>query len=76
MLALRDGKASPPIVVGDHQYVLCRVASEKVSEPTLAEAWDRIEQTLWTEASEALFRSWIGHLRERAAIREFIPEGL
>ena len=76
VLALRDGKTSPPIVVGDHQYVLCRVASEKVPEPTLAGAWDRIEETLLSEASEALFRSWIGHLRERAAIREFIPEGL
>lgn len=76
VLALRDGKTSPPIVVGDYQYVLCRVASEKVSEPTLAEAWDRIEQTLWSEASESLFHSWIGHLRERAAIREFLPEGL
>lgn len=76
VLALRDGKTSPPIVAGDYQYVLCRVASEKVAEPTLAEAWDRIEETLWSEASEALFQSWIGHLRERAAIREFIPEGL
>lgn len=76
VLALRDGKASPPVVVGDHQYVICRVASEKVAEPTLAEVWDRIEEDLWTKASDALYRDWVAGLRQGAAIREFLPEGL
>ena len=64
------------MVVGDHQYVLCRVASEKVAEPTLAEAWDRIEEDLWTKASDALYRDWVAGLRAGAAIREFLPEDL
>lgn len=76
VLAMRDGRTSPPIMVGDHQYVLCRVASEKVVEPTLAEAWERIEKDLWEKAADSLFRDWVAGLRQGAAIREFLPEDL
>ena len=76
VLALRDGETSEPVVLGDWCYLLCRVETEKTEEPTLSSAWERIEGALWERASEAQFRAWIGHLREQAAIREFLPEGL
>lgn len=76
VLALRDGRTSPPIVLGDRQYVICRVASEDVGEPTLAETWARIEEDLWTKAADALYRDWVAGLRRGAAIREFLPEDL
>ena len=76
VLALADGKVSPPVVLGDWQYLVCRVETEKTGEATLESLWDRIEEELWAEAAEKQFRSWISHLREKAAIREFPPEGL
>ena len=75
VLALADGKVSPPVVLGDWQYLVCRVETEKTEEATLAAAWERVEDALWSEAAERQFSSWISHLREGAAIREFPFEG-
>lgn len=76
VLALADGKVSPPVVLGDWQYLVCRVETEKTGTDTLESAWERIEDTLWAEAAERRFEAWIAHLREGAAIREFPPEGI
>ena len=73
--ALADGGVAE-VVLGDARYLVARLESEKRAEPTLAEAWERIEADLWAKASDALFAAWIAQLRGGAAIREFLPEGL
>ncbi len=76
VLALPDGGVSEPIDLGGWRFLLCRVGSEAREEPSLADTWERIEEDLWTKASESLYRSWLAGLRSGAAIREFLPEGL
>ena len=76
VLALGDGETSEPLVLGDWCYLLHRVETEKLETPTLASAWEKIENELWARASEAQFRAWIDHLREQASIREFLPDDL
>ncbi len=72
---LRDGGVAE-VVLGDARYLVGRLESEKRAEPTLEETWERIEDDLWTKASDALYDAWIAQLRDGAAIREFVPEEL
>ena len=73
--ALPDGGVGE-VVLGETRYLVARLESEKRAVPTLAETWERIEEDLWSKASDALYRSWIASLRDGAAIREFVPEEL
>ena len=73
--ALADGGVGE-VVLGDARYLVARLGSEARDEPTLAETWERIEEDLWTKASDALFAAWVAQLRDGAAIREFLPEGI
>lgn len=75
LAALPDG-ASAPLVLGDWTYLVCRVESETVPETTLESAWEDIEETLWNRQAERTYESWVAHLREGAAIREFLPKDL
>ena len=73
--ALADGGVGE-VVLGETRYLVARLESETRAVPTLAETWERIEEDLWSKASDALYRSWIASLRDGAAIREFVPEEL
>lgn len=75
LLSIPDG-ASSPLVLGDWTYLVCRVESETVPETTLESAWEKIEEELWSRQAARIYEAWVAHLREGAAIREFLPEDL
>ena len=73
LAALPEGGVSEPVAIGSQRYVVMRGETEEAGLKTLSEVWDELRAELVARRKDELFRIWIGHLRDAADIREFLP---
>jgi peptidyl-prolyl cis-trans isomerase SurA len=71
LAALKPGQYSRLVMLGETGLILRKIEEKGAGQPTLEDAWVRIERRLRLLKSEAIYQQWMARLRQQGFVKLF-----